>query len=432
MSFFLTEAPGNRVAMTSGCKRGCPRSVIQSSPSQTPTRGASFVTAQLEVTPKAILEENSHETVPGIMEKATETLTQVSVQTSYVPMVDLEEGAELRFVPTKLINGVKYAKIDKEDVMQEIEFWQNAILCSVLGANPPFEVIPGYLNRIWANYDIERVIQIRRGVFLVRFGNLQDKLTVEKKGIYYFDAKPLLFPNLDMKYWGLESLSKIESILGIPIKSNRYIKERSMIKYTRLMIEMSLEGPFPDYIEFFNDNEVLVRQQLKKSQRMEKGQAKQNSKAQSQINKHSPPSQKKYQQNSSLLSYMLPPIRQIISRPWKWRIHQVLNKRPLWEEFLSMDSIQDDVKSSLHNNKVGMIGLLETKVKVQKVKRVAAKTLSGWKWHHNFTPSIKGHELIHCHATQISTNKRFYITFVYGLNQEQQRHQLWTDLQDIS
>jgi len=36
-----------------------------------------------------------------------------------------------------------------------------------------------------------------------------------------------------------------------------------MIKYARLMIEMPLEGPFPEYIEFFNDNEVLVRQQIK-------------------------------------------------------------------------------------------------------------------------------------------------------------------------
>ena len=53
------------------------------------------------------------------------------------------------------------------------------------------------------------------------------------------------FPNLDVNYWGLESLSKIGSILGIPIKTDRYTKEKSMIKYARLMIEISLEGHFP-------------------------------------------------------------------------------------------------------------------------------------------------------------------------------------------
>ena len=166
--------------------------------------------------------------------------------------------------------------------MPEIEFWQSIILCSVLEANPPFEVMQGYLNRIWENYEVERVIQVRKGVFLVRFANLQDKMAVKNRGIYYFDSKPLLvkgwnpqmdlntdeikslplwaqFPNLDIKYWGLESLSKIESLLGILIKTDRCTKEKLMINYAQLMIKMPLEGPFPEHIEFFNDNDVLVR-----------------------------------------------------------------------------------------------------------------------------------------------------------------------------
>ena len=99
------------------------------------------------------------------------------------------------------------------------------------------------MNRIWANYEVERAIQVRKGVFLVRFANLQDKMAVKKRGIYYFDSKPLLvkgwnpkmdlkideikslplwvqFPNLDIKYWGLEILSKNGSLLGIPIKAD--------------------------------------------------------------------------------------------------------------------------------------------------------------------------------------------------------------------
>ncbi|KAJ8424407.1 hypothetical protein Cgig2_031782 [Carnegiea gigantea] len=165
-------------------------------------------------------------------------------------MVDTEEGTDLKFVPTKLINGIKCAKIKKEDVMQEIEFWHNAILCSVLGANPPFEVMQGYLKCIWVTYEIDKIIQVGKGVFLVRFGNMQGKLTVKKRGIYFFDAKPLLvkvlvqLPDLDVKYWGLESLSKIDSILGIPIKTDRYTKGRLVIKYARLLIEMSLEAHF--------------------------------------------------------------------------------------------------------------------------------------------------------------------------------------------
>ncbi|KAJ8421570.1 hypothetical protein Cgig2_032980 [Carnegiea gigantea] len=40
-----------------------------------------------------------------------------------------------------MINGVKCTKIDTDDVTPKIEYWQPVILCSVLGANPPLEVI---------------------------------------------------------------------------------------------------------------------------------------------------------------------------------------------------------------------------------------------------------------------------------------------------
>ena len=70
------------------------------------------------------------------------------------------------------------------------------------------------------------------------------------------------FPYLNIKYWGLVSLSKIESILGILIKTNKFTKEKEMLKFTRLLIKMSLEGPFLEWIEFINDNDILIRQEV--------------------------------------------------------------------------------------------------------------------------------------------------------------------------
>jgi len=152
-----------------------------------------------------------------------------------------------------------------------------------MGANPPFEVMKGYFNRIWANYDIDKIMYVRKGVFLVRFVHLQDKIVVEKRGCYFFDSKPMLVKGwnpsmdlqtesirslplwiqlhgLDIKYWGIQSLSKIGSILGMPLKTDKYTKERQMIRYARLLIEMPIEGPFPDHIEFFNEAGILIRQ----------------------------------------------------------------------------------------------------------------------------------------------------------------------------
>ena len=98
----------------------------------------------------------------------------------------------------------------KEDVAVEINYWQQAVLSSILGANPPFEVMQGFIKCIWATLDIDKIILVRKGVFLVRFRNIQDKQTVEKRGIYYFDSKPFLVKHknseMDMHTETLSSL----------------------------------------------------------------------------------------------------------------------------------------------------------------------------------------------------------------------------------
>jgi len=60
----------------------------------------------------------------------------------------------------------------------------------------------------------------------------------------------------------MQSLNKIGSIIGIPLKTDRYTKDKSMVKYARLMVEMPLEGNFPDYIEFVSERDVIIRQRI--------------------------------------------------------------------------------------------------------------------------------------------------------------------------
>jgi len=90
------------------------------------------------------------------------------------------------------INRQKCAKIEKNDIMSEVEYWSTAVICGVVGSNPPVEVIDGFVHRIWANKDIDKVVMARKGVFLLRFTNVQDKLVVILRGIYLFDKKPFV------------------------------------------------------------------------------------------------------------------------------------------------------------------------------------------------------------------------------------------------
>ena len=159
------------------------------------------------------------------------------------------------------------------------------MICCVLGANPPYEVIAGFINRIWKDFSIDKILLVKKGLFLVRFNELQDAMTVAHKGFYHFDNKPFIvkawnpeldinvdaisalpiwvrLPELDIKYWGLQSLSKIGSMLGIPLKTDKYTKEKLMLKYARLLVEMPLDGEFPEYIDFANEKNVVIRQKV--------------------------------------------------------------------------------------------------------------------------------------------------------------------------
>ncbi|KAJ8420906.1 LOW QUALITY PROTEIN: hypothetical protein Cgig2_013563 [Carnegiea gigantea] len=192
--------------------------------------------------------------IPGTVPPQPEPEISVNFLSSYASLIDPNEGTELRYIPTMVVNGIKCARITKLDVKSEISYWQNAILCSVLGANPPLEVMKGFLKCIWSGFELEKILLVKRGVFLIRFIHVQDKITVERKGVCYFDNKPLIikswnpkmdlqigkisflplwvqFPDLDIKYWGVDSLSKIRSILGIRIKIDKYLKGKMGIKY---------------------------------------------------------------------------------------------------------------------------------------------------------------------------------------------------------
>jgi len=57
---------------------------------------------------------------------------------------------------------------------------------------------------------------------------------------------------------------------------------------------------------------------------------------------------------------------------------------------LTWPNKQEDTHFFLQLHQVGLIGMLETKVKVHKVDKVANKLFRGWQWVHNFNAINKG------------------------------------------
>ena len=68
------------------------------------------------------------------------------------------------------------------------------------------------------------------------------------------------FPGLELKYWDLDCLSKLGSVLGVPLRTDQHTKDKTYLQYTRLLIDIRLNQEFPDYIEFLKDHGVLILQ----------------------------------------------------------------------------------------------------------------------------------------------------------------------------
>ncbi|XP_074316286.1 uncharacterized protein LOC141652637 [Silene latifolia] len=174
-------------------------------------------------------------------------------------------------------------KLTLDDVKDEIEYWNLAVYGYVMGANPPWEAMEGYLCRIWPNYEISKVSFLPNGLFVVRFAKEERKRLVLAQGMFLFDGKPIILrswePNvkitkvsvktvpiwvklvgLDLKFWGAKCLEKLASLVGKFVRVDDRTLDKLLLGYAKVMVEVEVDQHFPARIRFDDENgqEVTV------------------------------------------------------------------------------------------------------------------------------------------------------------------------------
>ncbi|RAL44517.1 hypothetical protein DM860_011794 [Cuscuta australis] len=154
---------------------------------------------------------------------------------SYAEVLEGKEKIEygLTYIKSEEINGQFLAKMSKDDLIEDLGMWDQALVLCILGANPPVEVIEGYVRRIWKDYKIEDVNYLKEGQYVVCFSQIEERDEILKRKYYYFDNKPVYvqawspgnqiditglkdvpiwvqFPGLNMKYWSSTGLRKVQ------------------------------------------------------------------------------------------------------------------------------------------------------------------------------------------------------------------------------
>lgn len=171
-------------------------------------------------------------------------------------------------------------EITMDDIAEEVAYWDLAVVLFVIGSNPKSGLVDGFSRRLWGKLNVDKIIPIKRGVFLIRFLNTETRdkalnmknLMLDHNPVFLkqwtdgmnfdkteFEKVPIWVNiyDLPLKYWG--SLVKLLNSFGQPIKPDSATARRDRIHYARYLVEMNIKGDFPDYLVFKNENGVVVK-----------------------------------------------------------------------------------------------------------------------------------------------------------------------------
>lgn len=105
-----------------------------------------------------------------------------------------EEGIDL--TPSNNImnknDGIDEVIITDDDVREEIEFRELAIVYYVLGVKPLYRIINCFIRRISGKFGIDRIVMNKNGVFVVKFKTKEGKYKVIDVGLILCDKKPVI------------------------------------------------------------------------------------------------------------------------------------------------------------------------------------------------------------------------------------------------
>uniref|UniRef100_A0A803PTY7 Reverse transcriptase domain-containing protein n=1 Tax=Cannabis sativa TaxID=3483 RepID=A0A803PTY7_CANSA len=388
-------------------------------------------------------------------------------------------------------------KIELEDIEEEISYWNPSIVCYVLGSNPPLHILDGFANRIWKE-KVDKVKLLTYGIFLIRFHSVEIRDEILNGGYIFFNKRPVIMkpwdPNtnfrredvkqvpiwvqleeLELKYWSQKSLFKIVGQVGKPIMVDSVTKARERLNYPRVLIEVQMNQPLPDMLDFEDEFGMNVSVGINYEWKpiicsncsgMGHSTAncrKNNKSKQEWIIKED----KRPQKPTAIIDAEG---FQTVQKGKKSQVQgqssvtTIGNGFQVLSECVDMETLAGVAKLNVENSDYdiantreggalswsqngGFVGLLETRVKVHKLGALYLNVFNGWcfssniAWHRGgkiviawdlmkFNVDILKctSQLMHLKLATVHGNFCCFLTVVYGANEREGRKTLWEDL----
>ncbi|VFQ96623.1 unnamed protein product [Cuscuta campestris] len=70
-------------------------------------------------------------------------------------------------------------------------------------------------------------------------------------------------PDLELRFWSLNALSKIGSLIGKPLRADKSTVQKSKMSYARLQVKVRMKQEFPEVIYFADGKDRIISQRVK-------------------------------------------------------------------------------------------------------------------------------------------------------------------------
>lgn len=155
----------------------------------------------------------------------------------------------------------------------------------MIGGNPHFKVMEGFAKRIWGSMNVDKIVLIKKGIFVIRFLNKDTKEKAVGSTNLMLDKKPVFvknwdddsnlekievvkvptwiqLPNLPVRYWGQGCLAKIVEFVCNPIKPDLATQNRDRLAFARYLVEVPINSNLPDKISFETEKGTVHEQNV--------------------------------------------------------------------------------------------------------------------------------------------------------------------------
>ncbi|KAL2930349.1 hypothetical protein RDABS01_035759 [Bienertia sinuspersici] len=145
-------------------------------------------------------------------------------------------------------------RLSKDDdslaIAQEVENLDEGgedLVAFVIGATPPVQVMEGFIRRVWKQYGVDKVINLPKGMYLIRLNTMENRDKILQHEKPFFDSKPMILKQWveDMDFtqdeikkipiWmqGIRSLEKILKPVGDLLILDAITTRRERLQYAR-------------------------------------------------------------------------------------------------------------------------------------------------------------------------------------------------------